>query len=461
MKRLALLVATLSLSACMVGPDYVRPDAPSQAQWRHVPEQWKSAQPADTLPRGEWWKLFDDPELHALAERAIKANQTLVAADARYRQAQAVARQARAGLFPTVDAGLSAGRTRNPGATTTTRTNQLDVGATWEADLWGRVGRAVEQNEALAQASLADLESARLSVVAAVAQNLFALRVADAQAKLLGTTIAGYAQNLKLTQNRYAAGVAAKSDVVQSETQLKSAQAQLADLGLQRAQLSNAIAVLLGETPASLTVARAALPPVPTVPVALPSTLLERRPDIAAAERQVAAANARIGVARAAFFPALSLSGTAGWRAAQFGDLMTAPTRFWTLGAAFAQILFDGGLRSSVEDQARAAYDNQAALYRNTVLVAFQDVEDNLAALDVLEKEIAFQKDAVAAARLSVEMTTNRYKAGTASYLDVIAVETIALNNERTLVTLQGRRLTAAVLLVKALGGGWQVPGAK
>lgn len=455
MKRLTLLAAAFSLCACTVGPDFRRPEAPAPGAWRHLPQHWKPAQPADALPRGDWWLLFDDPALHALAARAVRANQTLVAAEARHRQAQAVARQARAALFPTVDAGLSGARSRAPGASTTARTRQLDVGATWEADLWGRLGRVAEQNEALAQAGLADLESARLSIAASVAQNLFALRVADAQARLLGDTIAGYAQSLKLTQNRYAAGVAAKIDVVQAETQLKAAQAQLADLALQRAQLVNAIAVLAGEPPAAVSVAEAPLPPVPAVPVALPSALLERRPDIAAAERQVAAANARIGVARAAFFPALTLSADAGWRAAQFGDLLSAPTRFWTLGAAFAQVLFDGGARAAIEEQALAAYDNQAALYRSTVLAAFQEVEDSLAAIDVLQREIRFQEEAVVAARQSVEMTVNRYKAGTASYLEVITVQTIALTNERTLVTLRGRRLAAAVLLVRALGGGW------
>ncbi len=456
MKRPALLLAACLLSACTVGPDYVRPDAPEQPAFRYQPENWKAAQPADTLPRGAWWTVFNDPQLSALAERALRANQSVIAADARYRQAQAVARQARAGLYPSLDVGLSAGRGRNPGATTTTRTNQLDFDAGWEPDLWGRVSRSIEQGEALAQSGAADAESARLSVLGALAQNYFSLRVADAQAKLLGDTIIGYAQSLKLTQNRYAAGVAARTDVVQAQTQLKSAQAQLADLGLQRAQLENAIAVLAGEAPQAFSIARdATLVAVPAIPPLLPSTLLERRPDIAAQERQVAAANARIGVAQAAFYPSFNLSGTLGWRASSFADLLSAPTRFWSLGAAAVQLLFDGGSRQAVEDQARAAYDNQVALYRGTVLAAFQEVEDNLAALKFLDEEIGFQEEAVAAAKLSVEMTLNRYKAGTVGFLEVISVQTIALSNERTLATLKGRRLNAAVLLVKALGGGW------
>ena len=455
MKRLFLLAPFL-VGACAVGPDYVRPDAPAQAAWRHAPENWKPAEPRDALPRGAWWTVFKDPQLDALAARAAGGNLSIVAADARYRQAQAVTRQARAGLFPTVDAGLSLGRSRAPGATGTTRTNQLDFEARWEPDLWGRVSRSIESGEALAQAGAADIESIRLSVIGALAQNYFSLRIVDAQAQLLADTIAGYVQSLKVTQNRYVAGVAAKSDVVQAETQLRSAQAQLADLKLQRAQMENAIAVLAGEVPSAFSLAPVqALTAVPEIPLALPSALLERRPDVAAAERQVAAANARIGVARAAFFPSLALTGDVGWRGASFSDLLTAPARFWSLGAAAAQLLFDAGARQAVEDQARAAYDNQVALYRGTVLTALQEVEDNLAALKVLEEEIRYQDDAVRAARQSLDMTLNRYKAGTASFLDVVAVQTIALTNERTLATLRGRRLNAAVLLVKALGGGW------
>lgn len=458
MRRLVLLLPALLAAGCMVGPDYVRPDAPTQAAWLNAPEHWKPAEPADAKPRGNWWKVFDDPELHALAERALKANQALAATDARVRQAQAVARQARAAILPVVDVGLSSTRTRTPGATSTTRTQQLAFGAEWEADLWGRIGRSIQQHEALAAASAADLESAWLSVVAALAQDLMSLRVADAQAKLIADALEGYAQSLKLTQNRYAAGVASRADVAQAETQLRSAQVQLADLRLQRAQLAHSIAVLAGETPAALAVAQAPLPPVPQVPPALPSTLLERRPDVAAAERQVAAANARIGIARAAFFPTLDITGALGWRTSVFENLLSTPTRFWSLGAAFAQLLFDGGARAAVEDQARAAYDAQVATYRGTVLTAFREVEDALVALRLLEEEIRLQQDAVRAARQSLEITTNRYRAGTVGYLDVISVQTIALNNERSLVTLQGRQLTAAVQLVRALGGGWEAP---
>lgn len=457
MKRTLVLVAVLALGACTQGPIHVRPEAAAPQAWRHVPENWKPAEPRDAQPRGDWWTLFNDPALASLAERAAKANFNVVAADARWRQAQAVARQARAGLLPEVDAGASRTLTRSPGAASTTRSNQFSVGAGWEPDLWGRVRRSVEQGEALAAASAGDLESIRLSVVAALAQDYYALRVADAQSRLLADTIAGYAQLLKLTENRYRAGVASKSDVVQAETQLKSTQAQLADLGLQRAQLEHSIAVLMGEAPAGFRLpAVATLADPPQVPLALPSALLERRPDIAAAERRVAAANARIGIARSAFFPALVLSGDAGWRSARISDLFATPTRFWSLGAAAATLVFDGGARKAVEEQARAAWDAEVADYRGTVLAAFQEVEDNLVALRSLEAEIRLQQDAVRGARESVEMIMNRYKAGTASFLDVIAVQNILLSNERTLVTLRGRRLAAAVLLVRALGGGWQ-----
>lgn len=456
MRRVA-TIAVLLLAGCASGPDYVRPDAPSQAAWRHAGQDWKPAEPRDAVPRGEWWTRFGDAELDRLAARAARANFSVVAADARYRQAQAATRQARAALFPQADAGLSVSRSRAPGATGTARATQLDFDASWEPDLWGRIARGVEAGEAGAAAAAADLESVRLSVVAALVQNYFSLRIADAQARLLRETIAGYAQTLKVTQNRYAAGVAAKSDVVQAETQLKGAQAQLADLALSRAQLQNAIAVLAGDAPAALSVAPAqALAEVPRIPAGLPSELLERRPDIAAAERRVAAANARVGVAQAAFYPSLVLSGGGGWRSPGIADLFSTPTRFWSLGAAAVQLLFDGGAREAVEEQARAAYDAEVALYRDTVLGAFQEVEDNLAALRILAEEITFQQDAVRAARESLEITSNRYKAGTASFLEVITVQNIALTNERSLLALQGRRLNAAVLLVKALGGGWE-----
>jgi NodT family efflux transporter outer membrane factor (OMF) lipoprotein len=318
------------------------------------------------------------------------------------------------------------------------------------------VRRAVQAGEAQAQAAAADLESAQLAATAALVQNYLALRVIDAQARLLDETVAAYMRFLKLTQNRYNAGVAGKSDVVQAEAQLKSTQAQRVDLGVQRAQLEHAIAVLMGETPASLAIGPAAMAAkLPQIPFGVPSELLQRRPDIASAERTVAAANARIGVAQSALYPSLILSASTGLRAATLPNLLSAPTFFWALGASAAQVLFDAGARQAAVDQARAAFEAEVGLYRQTVLTSFQEVEDNLAALNVLEEEAKLQAEAVAAARQSVQLTENRYKAGTASFLDVINVQTILLSNERTAVTLLGRRFAASVQLVRALGGGW------
>jgi NodT family efflux transporter outer membrane factor (OMF) lipoprotein len=298
----------------------------------------------------------------------------------------------------------------------------------------------------------------RLASQTQLAQSYFLLRVADAQKKLLEDTAAAFERSLQLTQNRYAAGVAAKVDVVQAETQLRSTQAQAIEIGVQRAALENAIAVLIGQPPSTFSLPPAPLTAVsPYIPIGLPSELLERRPDIAAAERQVAAANAQIGVAQAAFYPTLTLTGSGGFRSSDLGDLLSRPSRFWAVGPALAQVLFDGGLRRAVSDQAKAAYDAQVAAYRQTVLTGFQEVEDNVAALRILEQEAQVQNQAVGLARQSVELTTNQYKAGIVSYLNVVAVQTVALNNERTAIGILGQRLTASVLLVKALGGGWTI----
>jgi NodT family efflux transporter outer membrane factor (OMF) lipoprotein len=319
------------------------------------------------------------------------------------------------------------------------------------------VRRGIESGEANWQASAAELESVRLASQAALVQTYIALRLADAQRRLLEETVGAYERSLRLTRNRYAAGVAARVDVVQAEVQLKSAQAQLVDVGVDRAQLEHAIALLVGVPPAELSIppATQVVAVLPVIPVGVPSELLERRPDIAAAERSMAAANAQIGVARAAFYPTLTLSAAGGYRSASFADWLNAPSQFWSLGAALAQIIFDGGLRRAVSDQAIAVYDGQVAAYRQTVLTGFQEVEDNLAALRLLEEEARFLDEAVRGARQSVELTTNQYRAGIVSFLNVIAAQTIALNNERTLLNVQGRRFLASVQLVRAVGGGW------
>jgi NodT family efflux transporter outer membrane factor (OMF) lipoprotein len=332
----------------------------------------------------------------------------------------------------------------------------LAANADWELDLWGRVRRSVESNAVGAQASAADLESARLSAQAQLAQTYFQLRASDTDKRLLDDTVAALERSLQLTQNRYTAGVAAKVDVIQAQTQLRTTQAQAIDLGVQRAQLEHAIALLVGKAPSELSISAGALGALPPpAPVGLPSALLERRPDVAAAERRVAAANAQIGVAKAAYFPSLTLSASGGYQSTSLADWLTAPSRFWSIGPALAATLFDGGLRRSQTEEAIANYDATVAEYRQTVLTGLQEVEDNVAALRILEQESAVQREALDAARQSLELTLNQYKAGTVSYLNVVTAQTTALASERTAVDILGRRLVASVLLVRALGGGW------
>ena len=458
MRRYVIAAAVAAvLAACTVGPEYRRPEVSTPESYRGAGGDWKRAQPADGVPRGSWWEMFGDPKLNTLAKRVEVSNQTVRAAEARFRQAQALVRQARADQFPVVAGGAAANRGRPPGSgARATNSYELGLDAAWEPDLWGRVSRSIEASEAAWQGSAADLESVRLSALAALVQNYIALRTVDMQAQLLKDTVAAFQRSLDLTRNRYAVGVAAKADVVLAEVQLKSGQADLAELGVQRAQLEHAIALLTGEPASTFSLAPAPLAAVmPKIPVGIPSELLERRPDIAAAERRVAAANARIGVAESAFYPSLTLSASGGFRNARFTDLLSAPSRFWAIGAALAQLLFDGGAREAVTDQARAAHDEEVALYRQTVLTGFQEVEDNLAALRILEEEAALQDAVVRGARQSVEFALNQYKSGTVNFLNVIVLQAAALNQERAAVNLLGRRLAASVLLVKALGGGW------
>ncbi|HZV98513.1 MAG TPA: efflux transporter outer membrane subunit, partial [Methylophilaceae bacterium] len=402
----------------------------------------------------------------ALVEQVEVSNQNIRLVEAQFRQARALAQQARSEYFPLLTGGVSTIRNKppsnvsnaqnfNPSINTTYR---LNLDASWEPDIWGRVARSVEAGSAGMQASTADIEAAKLSAQAELAQNYFLLRISDARKKLLDDTVAAYERSLQLTKNQYAVGVVARADVVTSETQLKSAKAQAVDVGIQRAQLEHAIAVLIGKVPAEFS-----LPPAnetftavpPSIPLGIPSQLLERRPDIAAAERRTAQANARIGVAQAAFFPSLILSATLGYQSRSFANWLTLPSRFWSLGPALAQTIFDGGFRKAQKAEAIAVFDQNAANYRQTVLTAFQEVEDNLASLRILEEEAQLQEDAVKSARESVQLTLNQYKAGIVNYLNVVNVETIALTNERTMLNIQSSRMVAAVLLVKALGGGW------
>ena len=446
----------LALAGCAVGPNYQKPPVETPAAYKEAGD-WVVAKPADAAPKGKWWQAFRDPVLDGLEDRVSVSNQTLKAAEARYRQAVAAVQLARSQFFPTVDASGNATRSRANGLTT--RRYSVELNASWEPDLWGRVRRLVESNRAEEQASAADVEAARLSLQAELATDYFQLRATDAAIVLFGDTIKAFQTSYEMTQNRHRAGVAAKTDVVNAETQLKSTQAQAIDLKATRAQLEHAIAVLVGEAPSSFSLPAANIEThIAQVPPGIPSTLLERRPDVAAAERRMAAANAQIGVAEAAYFPSLTLTGSAGFAGSELAKLISAPNRVWSLGLAAAETLLDFGARSANVETARAKYDEAVANYRQAALGGFQEVEDNLATLRWLEDESAVQQEALRAAREAVALTLNQYKAGTASYLNVVVVQAAQLNEERSAVNLLARRLAASVALIRALGGSWEAP---
>ncbi|MEO8629822.1 MAG: efflux transporter outer membrane subunit, partial [Betaproteobacteria bacterium] len=442
------LSAIFLATACTVGPDYVKPATQAPVAFKES-QGWKVAQPKDAIERGKWWEAFADPELNALAAQVQFGNYNVAAAEAQFRQARSLVQQARSTYFPTVTAGASVTRSRtssNLGRISppigTVTDYQLPVDATWEIDLWGRIRRSVEANRANAQASAADVESIRLSAQAELAQDYFLLRALDSQKQLLDQSAAAYERSLTLTKNRHAGGIASRADVAQAETQLRTTQAQAIDVGVQRAQLEHAIAILIGKAPADFSLPMAPLTAIPlTMPAGLPSELLERRPDVAAAERRLASANAQIGIAEAAYYPTLTLGGTFGFESTDFSKWLSLPSRFWSIGPSIAQTVFDAGLRRARTDQARGLYDQTIAQYRQTVLTGFQEVEDNLAALRILEQEADVQSAAVKAAEESVALTNNQYKAGIVSYLNVVIAQTAALNNERTQVDIQGRRL--------------------
>jgi NodT family efflux transporter outer membrane factor (OMF) lipoprotein len=457
-----LLVILLMISGCSVGPDYKRPDAPVPSSFKEL-KGWRQALPRDQEIRTKWWEAFGDPILNSLAQQVNVSNQSIALAESQYRQAQALVQLARANYFPTLGAGAAYTRSQPAGETSgTVNQHQISLNAIWEVDLWGKVRRQVEGSTASAEASFADLQAMRLSMQTELALNYFQLRTLDAQKKNLDEAVEAYTKALELTSNRYNAGVVAKADVAQALTQLKSTQAQAIDIGVQRAQLEHAIASLTGKPPADFSLPPVIFaPPQIKIPVAIPSDLLERRPDIASAERKMAAANAQIGVAKAAYYPSLSLSGSLGYLSAELATLFTAPSFFWALGPmALATTLFDGGARKAQSEQAMAAYDGTVAFYRQTVLTGFQEVEDNLAALRILDEEAQMQEQAVNSSHESVTLTTNQYRAGIVSYLNVVTTQIIALTNERAAISISGQRLNAAVLLVKALGGGWSAPEA-
>ncbi len=456
LRLLALCAAAVLLAGCATAPEYERPAilVPPEYKEAQATGVWQPAQP-DLHAAAVSWEVFDDPVLESLIADADRANQNLRIAEARLRGARAAVVAARAGLYPAVSAGASASRGRSASGITGDIFG-VDASASWEVDLWGRVRASVAAAQAGAEGGAAELAAARLSTHALLAQSYFQLRVADAQRRLLGETVASYERSLQLTRDRLAAGVATRADVAQAQAQLKTVEAQRMDVGIARAQLEHAIAMLTGRAPSTFALdeqpLRATTPPVPP---GLPSRLLERRPDIAAAERQVAAANARIGIARAAYFPSLTLSADVGLRASRFGDLFSLPSRVWSLGPALAALLFDAGAREAATEQALADYDATAAGYRQTVLQAFQEVEDNLVALRVLADEEGVQREVVAAARISLDIVTLQYKAGTVSYLNVIQAQTTVLQSEQALLSLRGRRLGATVALLRAIGGDW------
>ncbi|MGH8777649.1 efflux transporter outer membrane subunit [Paraburkholderia sp.] len=465
----AAAVASL-LAGCAVGPDYHRPEVSVPASYKEAADGWKTAQPADQHDRGTWWTVYNDPQLNALEDKLNASNQTVAQFAAAYRQARALVGEARAAYFPVVSLSGSGQRASTPrtssGGGSTSFGNSssisnsfnLSLDATWEPDLWGKVSRSVSAQEEGQQGAAADLANARLSAQATLAQTYFSIRSLDAQQKLLDDTVAAYERSLQLTQNRYAQGVAARSDVIQARTQLQSAQASAIDNGVARAQDEHAIAVLVGEPASTFTLPPAPLDATPPdVPPQMPSALLERRPDIASAERKAAAANEQIGIAIAAFFPSLTLSASGGFENSVFSKLLTAPSRFWTVGPQLAATLFDAGLRSAQTNAARAAYDQQVATYRQTVLTAFQDVEDNLASLRILAQEIEVQQQAVDSARQALDIVTNQYKSGTVDYLNVLTAQTTAFLAEQKLSSIAGQRMVSSVGLVKALGGGWDV----
>ena len=450
------------LAGCAVGPSYQVPTAAMPAGWKEqkTAEGWLPAAPADALDRGDWWKLFGDATLDELAARVQVSNQNIATAVANYAQAQALVRGERAALFPTVSLDGSGRRSGNiGGSSNASNAFSATLGVDWAPDVWGRLRQAVTSAQANAQASEADLASARLSAIGDLATNYFSLREADAEIVLLDQTIEGYQRAFEITSNRYKAGIAAQTDVLQAQTQLVTAQAERVGLQRTRATLEHAIAMLVGVAPADFSLPPAQwTPTVPGIPTGVPSTLLQRRPDIAAAERAVAAANAQIGIARSAYFPNFGLSASIGSNASRVKDLFNASNTLWALGLSVAQVVFDAGAIGASVDSAKAAHEASVARYRQAVLTAFQAVEDQLTAGAALAQQEGLRREASAAADKTEQQLLNRYRAAQVSYTEVVTAQAAALSARRTLVQLQVNRQTAAVALIQALGGGWQQP---
>jgi NodT family efflux transporter outer membrane factor (OMF) lipoprotein len=462
----ALLSALLVSSGCLVGPNYRRPPAPVPPAFKEKPpDGWKEAQPNDAVIRGKWWEIYNDANLNALEEQVSISNQNVLAAEGQYRAARAQVQIARSALFPTLTAGPTVAVTQGAGGVSANQvaaaggvhTNyQIPVDVSYQVDLWGSIHRSVRANAETAQATEAQLENVKLTFQADLAQDYFLIHGTDGDIALLQGTVDSYAEYLKLTQARHDSGIASGADVAQAETQLNSAKEQLIDLGVARAQYEHAIAILVGKPPAELSI-----PPLtlksdpPQVPLAVPSTLLERRPDIAISERQMAAVNEQVGIAEAAYYPTLTLSAGAGLANSSFVNLFTWASRFWSAGAGISQTLFEGGRRRGQVNVAKADFDTAMANYRQTVLTAFQQVEDELSALRTLERETGAVNETIQSAQKSLDITTAQYKAGTTTYLQVETSQTALFGEQRTAVDLLTRRMVASVLLIEALGGGW------
>ena len=454
LNRYAVISAlVLFATGCAVGPNYQRPTTPEVTTFKEA-DGWLPAAPADALERGPWWQLFGDPVLDELAARVDVSNQNVAVAVAAYAQARALVNQQSAALFPAASLNGGASRAAKLGGN-----YQVSAGVAWAPDVWGRLGRVVDGGTANAAASAADLASAKLSAQGALAVNYLSVRQQDAQLALLDTTIVGYMRALEITQNRYTVGIAGKTDLLQAHTQLANAQAQAAGLQRQRAQFEHAIAVLVGEVPSHFNLTRVAdwTPVVPDIPVGVPSTLLQRRPDIAAAERRVAAANEQIGIARSAYYPSISLNASTGTGASRVADLFMASSSVWSFGLSAAQVLFDAGATGARVEGAQAAQAQAVALYRQTVLSAFKDVEDQLAATRVLLTQQQLSRVASQAADQVEQQLLNRYRSGLVSYTEVITAQTTALNARIALGQAMSNRQTTAVALIQSLGGGWHV----
>ena len=461
-------VSSISLlSSCMIGPEYRRPLAPEASNFREtLPEGWATAEPNDGVLRSAWWEVYNDPQLSRLEEQIAINNQNVIAAEARFSEAKAAVRGARSSELPAVTA-FPAATVSGTNATPDVqhRSFNIPIDAVWQADVWGSIRHTVAANAAVAQASAAELEDARLLYQSELAVDYFQIEGLDAEQQLLDAAVKSYEQYVQLTKDRFEGGVASMDDVALAQTQLETARVQLTELQIQRAELEHAIAVLVGMPPSDLSLpAMSAQSPPPYTLTGVPSALLERRPDVASAERQVAAANEQIGVAKAALFPSLTLSASGGSQTTAFDDLLSWPTRFWSVGPQVAQTLFDAGKRKAQVAGAEAAYDATAANYRQTVLMAFQQVEDSLAQLRVLAEETDVANRAVAAAKQTLELSTIQYRGGLTNYLQVIIAQTSALQTQRSAVQILTRRNVASVLLIEALGGGWdasQLPSVK